>query len=116
MIYRVIFIIENLVQRLLPLNGEVRSALELEGCSNEERKDIQASHNSASTSKRQSRPSYNEFDDDILPNLKPKEGTNLRFSVFPLKCFPDGSSPSDITKHSLDSTYLLEQLISSYDM
>ncbi|KAF7270858.1 hypothetical protein GWI33_016196 [Rhynchophorus ferrugineus] len=106
---------DNLVKKLIPLNGEVRSALELEGCSNEERKNAHTNDES-STSKRLSRPSYNEFEDDILPELKPKEGTNLRFSVFPVKSYPDGSSPSDITKHSLDSTYLFEQLISSYDV
>lgn len=35
----------------------------------------------------------------------------INFTAIPQKRYPDGSSPADITKHSLDSSYLLECML-----
>lgn len=49
--------------------------------------------------------------DDLLPHLKAAEGTELRFSKIPETCYPNGSTPSEITRHSLDSSYLFQQIL-----
>jgi len=109
---------EKLTKRLVPLCGEVRSALELESCTDANRPrgtKISNDDQHASLSSKGRRSSLNNVEDILLPHLEPKEGTNLRFTVFPEKTYPDGSSPSEITKHSLDSSYLFEQIVCSYE-
>ncbi|XP_060524302.1 protein AAR2 homolog isoform X2 [Cylas formicarius] len=102
---------ENLLKKLNPLCGEVRSALELENCCDADRPRGSRSETGESSSKRL-RNSHGE--DDLLPYLQPKDGTELRLTQFPEKCYPEGSSPSEITTHSLDSTYVLEKMIHTY--
>ncbi|XP_060524301.1 protein AAR2 homolog isoform X1 [Cylas formicarius] len=104
-------ITENLLKKLNPLCGEVRSALELENCCDADRPRGSRSETGESSSKRL-RNSHGE--DDLLPYLQPKDGTELRLTQFPEKCYPEGSSPSEITTHSLDSTYVLEKMIHTY--
>jgi A1 cistron-splicing factor AAR2 len=55
-----------------------------------------------------------EKEDDVLPHLKPVPGTELRFTQFPERHFPEGSTPAEITHHSLDSTYVLETMVAKY--
>lgn len=96
--------------------GEVRSALELEPCTDANRPRGRKNSEISSTPDLQSpkklRSSLTE--DDFLPRLEAREGTALRLTVFPTQYFPTGSTPSEITYHSLDSSYLLEQVISRY--
>ncbi|KAL1505661.1 hypothetical protein ABEB36_005171 [Hypothenemus hampei] len=107
---------EELAANLVPINGEVRSALELEPCLDSERprgkKDDTLNTSGPSSSKR-SKTSFSE--DDLLPNLKAKPGTELRVTTFPTQTYPAGSTPSQITQHSLDSTFLFEQVLNCYD-
>lgn len=49
-----------------------------------------------------------EKEEQLLPDLKPKPGTELRLSQLPEKHYPDGATPTEITKHSLDSSYVLD--------
>jgi hypothetical protein len=66
----------------------------------------------ASKQRRRSRPlTMEEKEDEVLPHLKPVPGTELRFTQFPERHFPEGSTPSQITHHSLDSTYVLETMV-----
>lgn len=89
--------------RLVPLSGQIRSALELSACEKPQIK------------KRRSRPSTaEEKEDELLPNLQPKPGTELRLTPFPTKDYPDGSTPAEITKHFMDPTFSLDQMLSSY--
>ncbi|CAG9765283.1 unnamed protein product [Ceutorhynchus assimilis] len=110
---------ENLVKKLVPISGEVRSALELEPCTDADRprgiksSESNASDSSGPSSSKKSRSSMSE--DDFLPNLKPIHGTELRFTVFPTKGYPEGSTPAEITRHSLDASYLFEQVLASYE-
>ncbi|KAM6298767.1 protein AAR2 homolog [Aegotheles albertisi] len=46
-----------------------------------------------------------------LPRLEPRPGTQLRFSELPRQMFPDGASPEEVTRHSMDLSYALERVI-----
>ncbi|XP_005109157.1 protein AAR2 homolog [Aplysia californica] len=46
-----------------------------------------------------------------LPHLKQVIGTNIKYSVVPKQRYPPGSSPSEITKYSMDSSYVLSLLL-----
>lgn len=56
-----------------------------------------------------------EKTEDFLPNLEPTEGTDFRFSKIPDQWYPENATPSEITKHSLDSSYLFEQLLIQHE-
>ena len=43
-----------------------------------------------------------------------KPGTEIRYTPFPRSKYPEGSTPEEITKHSMDSTYQLEQLLAAF--
>jgi A1 cistron-splicing factor AAR2 len=101
------FILDELISRLVPELGQIRSALELVAC---DRKSCDVS-----APKRRSRPlTAEEREEDLLPQLKPTPGTELRFTQFPERNFPEGSTPAEITHHSLDSTYVLETMLAKY--
>ncbi|KAK5894808.1 hypothetical protein CesoFtcFv8_011461 [Champsocephalus esox] len=46
-----------------------------------------------------------------LPRMKPREGTEFRFSVIPEKKYPAGATPEQITQCSLDQSYALESVL-----
>ncbi|XP_051835201.1 protein AAR2 homolog [Antechinus flavipes] len=48
-----------------------------------------------------------------LPQMKQKAGTEIRFTKLPKQTYPDGASPAEITKHSMDLSYALETVINS---
>ena len=50
---------------------------------------------------------------DGLPNLSIVPGTEIRFTEIPKQRYPDGASPQEVTKHSMDSSYILETLLST---
>lgn len=56
-----------------------------------------------------------EKDDELLPHLAAVEGTELRFSKLPDRNYPEGASPSEITRHSLDSSYVFQQLLKQHE-
>lgn len=85
----------------------MRSALELEHCS-----DASRPRGGESCSKQQLSGRLTEVkEDQLLPNLKPKPGTELRLTEIPDKHYPDNATPSEITKHSLDSSYALDTIL-----
>lgn len=95
---------EELVARLSPHSGQIRSALE-----------YLASPDTSAERPRRSRVStQEEREDDLLPQLTPVPGTELRLTPYPARSFPPGASPQEITQHSLDSTYTLNSMISQY--
>lgn len=49
-----------------------------------------------------------------LPQMKQKEGTEIRFSVVPEKMYPKNATPAEVTQHSMDLSYALGQLIDEY--
>lgn len=47
-----------------------------------------------------------------LPEMKPRAGTEIRFSKLPTQMFPAGATPAEITRHSMDLSYALETVLS----
>ncbi|NWV01106.1 AAR2 protein, partial [Upupa epops] len=47
-----------------------------------------------------------------LPRMEPRAGTQIRFSELPKQMYPDGATPEEITRHSMDLSYALEKVIS----
>lgn len=43
-----------------------------------------------------------------------RPGTEIRYTQFPNMKYPEGSTPQEITKHSMDSTYQLEQFLEQF--
>ncbi|XP_076642561.1 protein AAR2 homolog [Halictus rubicundus] len=101
----------SLVERCSPVCGFVRSALELEHCS-----DAMRPRGGALNPERTKRIgiTVEEKERELLPDLKPKPGTELRLSKLPDKNYPDGASPSEVTKHSLDSSYALNTFLKEF--
>ncbi|XP_071571650.1 protein AAR2 homolog [Temnothorax nylanderi] len=95
----------SLVTRCSPLCGYVRSALELEHCSDASRP---RGRESESKRKRSSRLTEEDKEEQLLPDLKPRPGTELRLTEMPDKHYPDDATPSEITRHSLDTSYVLD--------
>lgn len=109
-------ITESLINKLTPEVGKIRSALDLEPFTNENR-----ARNSANdfTNQLMRRPragssSMEDLEDELLPNMRPTAGTEIRFTAVPKRNFPEGSTPSQITHYSLDSTYALEKMLQNY--
>ncbi|XP_017792807.1 PREDICTED: protein AAR2 homolog [Habropoda laboriosa] len=98
----------SLVERCSPICGFVRSALELEHCSDATRP---RGGESNPKKKRRSGITMEEKEDELLPDMKPRPGTELRLSKLPDKNYPDGASPTEVTKHFLDSSYALDTFL-----
>lgn len=99
----------------MPDSGVVCSALELEPCSDADRpRGVKVSDLDSESPGPSKRSKSSESDDDFLPELKAKAGTALKLTEFPTKLYPDGSTPSEVTQHSLDSSYLFEQYLTCY--
>ncbi|GAB6025434.1 a1-alpha2 repression [Chamberlinius hualienensis] len=93
---------EDLLEKLLPNNRLVLSAAEYI-------RDTSPDSESASHSR------IHRSLDDLLPKMIQKPGTEIQFSKFPLHCYPEGSSANEISKHSMDQTYNLEQILKRYN-
>ncbi|KAG5861594.1 hypothetical protein JTB14_013436 [Gonioctena quinquepunctata] len=115
------YVSDSLIEKLAPLSGYIQSALELVSCSDADRPrgtaktqhpNEEASPSSGVNSKRLRMS--DDFEDSFLPKLKAVAGTELRLTTFPERSYPPGSTPSEITKHSLDSSYVLDQMVASY--
>ncbi|NXF93352.1 AAR2 protein, partial [Eubucco bourcierii] len=46
-----------------------------------------------------------------LPRMEPIAGTQIRFTELPKQMYPDGATPEEITRHSMDLSYALEKVI-----
>ncbi|KAF5276837.1 hypothetical protein FQA39_LY06389 [Lamprigera yunnana] len=106
-------ITENLIKRLSPEKGQIKSVLDLTSVKKDEGYE-------GSTSTRCLRnPRWGNslseaLEINMLPNLQPLPGTEIRLTPLPTTNYPRGSSPSDITRHSLDSTYALEIMLKKF--
>lgn len=102
---------ENLLQKIMPTTGLIKSALELEPLK---------TNNTPEKSNRTSTSSINKIlcdlsDDSLLPQLKAKSGTEIRFTNFPDKHYPDNATHSEITQHSLDTSYVFNYMVNQYE-
>lgn len=96
--------VDDLVNKLQPSCGYIHSATELEPSSN-----TNSIENPGSSTSKQ------DFAASLLKSMQPKEGSYLRLSKFPEKNYPEGSSPADITRHSMDFSYVLEVLLKQHE-
>ncbi|XP_011498606.1 PREDICTED: protein AAR2 homolog [Ceratosolen solmsi marchali] len=98
----------SIAERCAPQCGFVNSALELVNYDDASRP------RGSETSKKRKRQiglTVEEKEEQLLPDLKPKPGTELRLTELPEKFYPDNATPSEITRHSLDSSYALNTLL-----
>ncbi|KAK0087529.1 hypothetical protein PV325_000779 [Microctonus aethiopoides] len=99
---------DELIKRCQPLCGYVRAALELENCDDNSRPRGSEINKKR---KRGSGLSIEAQEELLLPTLKPKPGTELRLTELPDKTYPDNATPTEITQHSLDTSYALNIVI-----
>jgi A1 cistron-splicing factor AAR2 len=88
-----------LVDRLTPELGLIRSALDLTA-------------STEPTSNKNKRPLDKE--EAMLPQLTPAPGTALRVTCIPQQHWPEGATPAEITRHSIDASYALETVLAKY--
>lgn len=50
-----------------------------------------------------------------LPSMKPIDGTEIRYTKFPECHYPEGATPAEITKHSLDHSFILLEMLKNYE-
>jgi len=131
---------DTLLQKLVPESGYIRSALELSApvtnnrgaddlkrklepedgtstASQVEKSDtILKEEKESRPRKKLSRPlTLEEREEALLPELKPLAGTELRLTKFPDCNYPAGSTPAEITFHSMDLSYALETMLKRHD-
>lgn len=95
---------DDVAARLTPECGKIRSALEL-------------TVSDRPKSQRRSLSRYTsdqERQEQLLPTLEATPGTEFRYTPFPAKNYPDGATPAEITRHSMDKTYTLHAMITSH--
>ena len=49
-----------------------------------------------------------------LPKMTEDPDTKIKFTEIPTKNYPEGATPAEITRHSMDHSFKLEQLLSNY--
>ena len=100
---------ESLVNRLQPENRKIVSVSEFIS----ERSDTQSRKKACENSpmKSSSEPTSEKEAESQLPQMTLQPGTFVRFTEIPKQRYPKGSSPAEITKCSMDSSYMLETLL-----
>ena len=104
---------ERVLEKLMPECGKILSATQLES---DEATRTTADRAKIAESRKTDNPDgvlTAEMAEQQLPKMHQKSGTAIRFSAIP-KSYPEGATPSEITKHSLDSSYALQTLIDTH--
>lgn len=99
-----------LLSRLKPECGTIYSVAQFESIASNSQSRLLAEQNKTEQMKSEEHSSKKEK--DCLPNLKTIQGTEIRFSRIPKRLYPEGSTPQQITKHSMDSSYRLQSVLS----
>lgn len=95
---------ESLVEKISPLCGKISSAAQLVP--------DDASRTTSERAKLKEREEVGSAEQN-LPRMHSKPGTALRFSEIPKQSYPEGASPAEITRHSMDKSYLLATFLAS---
>ncbi|KAF5276191.1 hypothetical protein FQR65_LT03995 [Abscondita terminalis] len=103
---------DSLIKRLMPESGRVKSVLDLT-CSDKPNEE-EGTSSRCLRKPRWGNSLAESLELDLLPNLQPIPGTDIRTTPLPKRNYPEGSTPSEITRHSLDSTYALEEMINMF--
>lgn len=91
---------EATLSRLEPMTGKICSVADLVPDSGGEKQDDQQ---------------HGDPGDPRLPAMIARPGSGIRYTNTPSKRYPDGSSPAEITQHSLDATHQLSVLLANMD-
>lgn len=102
----------DLIKRLQPENGKIVSVSEFVSESSDTKSRKLAIENLANISPLE--PISEKEAESKLPQMKLQPGTFIRFTEIPKRRYPDSSSPAEITKCNMDSTYLLETLLTDH--
>ncbi|CAL4071596.1 unnamed protein product [Meganyctiphanes norvegica] len=89
---------EQQLLQMLPLSGKIYSAPQL----------VAAKPTDMETSATSPEPGKQTRD---LPEMEVKPGTEFGFVKIPKKPYKDGASPAEMTKYSMDSSYIVGQLL-----
>ncbi|XP_060645529.1 protein AAR2 homolog [Drosophila nasuta] len=100
---------ESCVARCRPKRGTIRTNIELQSCPNAERPRGSAS----GISKRQAAAKLLLDESEMLPNLKPVDGTAPRFCAVPARV-PQDAPPADISRHAIDCIAAVNKLFDSF--
>ncbi|KAH8384008.1 hypothetical protein KR009_011720 [Drosophila setifemur] len=104
---------EPCVNRCRPAEGTIRTNIELQSCPDAERP--RGGTSSSSSSRRNAAAARLLLDEsDLLPDLKPVEGTAPRFSPLPLRV-PSDALPADVSRHAMDCIAAVDTLLDGFD-
>nr|CAG4640692.1 EOG090X02H9 [Eulimnadia texana] len=56
-----------------------------------------------------------EKEDQMLPSMQPRPGTELRFTAIPANPFPEGATAAERTRLSLDSSFVLDTILTCWN-
>ena len=97
----------KLIERVEPVNKRVCSVMQFETAP------FVSSRSSTGEATEQQACESRPSEEVKLPELKPLPDTVLRFSAFPEHNFPPGSSAAEVSRHSMDRSYVLQSMASS---
>ncbi|RWS15254.1 protein AAR2-like protein [Dinothrombium tinctorium] len=101
------YITESVLNALNPKCGKIKSVTELIP------QQYSSSHQSDNElSSMRLSPSLSTNPEDLLPQMKANPESAIRFAEIPKQRHPLGATPSEITKHNIDSSFILQQLMS----
>uniref|UniRef100_A0A1A9W9Q2 Protein AAR2 homolog n=1 Tax=Glossina brevipalpis TaxID=37001 RepID=A0A1A9W9Q2_9MUSC len=99
---------EEVLNKCNPSLGTIRTNVELESCPDSERP-----RGSLNESYSIMKLKFVNDENDLLPKLKPVDGTAPRFSTVPDRV-PKNCLPPDISRHSIDCIEACDELLKSY--
>lgn len=101
----------NLMDSLQPTNGKIASVTEFMSEPSDTKSRREASERRMETNVTSERATT---EDDRLPTINIKCESQMRFSSIPKQRYPPGSTPSQISRYSIDSSYALEQILEKH--
>uniref|UniRef100_A0A6P4E3Z3 Protein AAR2 homolog n=1 Tax=Drosophila rhopaloa TaxID=1041015 RepID=A0A6P4E3Z3_DRORH len=103
---------EPCVQRCRPAEGTIRTNIELQSCPDAERP--RGGAGTSSITRRNAAARLLLDESELLPNLKPVEGTAPRFSNVPQRV-PHDALPADVSRHAMDCIEAVDKVIEGFD-
>nr|XP_022325747.1 protein AAR2 homolog isoform X2 [Crassostrea virginica] len=88
------------------LSNNTNNSVKQDGTSTEKNSEESREENAEPTSLKEA--------ESKLPDMKVREESKIQFSLIPKQKYPPGSSPTEMTKYSIDSSYALESILRTY--
>ncbi|XP_030374256.1 protein AAR2 homolog [Scaptodrosophila lebanonensis] len=103
---------ESCVERCQPALGTIRTNIELQSCPDAERP--RGGVAGSISSRRNVAHKLMLDENDLLPDLKPVEGTAPRFTPVPARV-PSNAPPADVSRHAIDCIDAVDALLESFN-